>query len=151
MNNALMIRIATEPRRLEILQMIWDRERNVGDIAARLPVSVGAVSQHLSKLHDSGLVTVRSEGRWRFYQAARHEMGMVGDVLEAFWADRLRALKHMAEGAEAVGAEAVVAEPGGPGAERANPHRAARRGPRRAPNPPQQPRDRRQTWKTMQT
>ncbi len=146
MNSALMIRIATEPRRLEILQMIWDRERNVGDIAARLPVSVGAVSQHLSKLHDSGLVTVRSEGRWRFYQAARHEMGIVGDVLEAFWADRLRALKHMAEGTEA-----VVAEPASPGAERANPHRAAQRGPRRAPNPPQQPRDRRQTWKTMQT
>lgn len=136
-----MIRIATEPRRLEILQMIWDRERNVGDIAARLPVSVGAVSQHLSKLHDSGLVTVRSEGRWRFYQAARHEMGMVGEVLEAFWADRLRALKHMAERAEPTGARA----------ERANAARSTVRRPSRTPEPPQQPRDRSQTWKTMQT
>jgi len=125
MDSALMIRIATEPRRLEILQMIWDRERNVGDIAARLPVSVGAVSQHLSKLQYAGLVTVRSEGRWRFYQAARQEMGMVGDVLESFWADRLRALKHMAEGAEG---------------------RL-----RRAHEPPQQPRNRSRTWKTMQT
>jgi len=125
MDSALMIRIATEPRRLEILQMIWDRERNVGDIAAKLPVSVGAVSQHLSKLEDAGLVTVRSEGRWRFYQAARQEMGMVGDMLEAFWADRLRALRQMAEGAES---------------------RL-----RRTPEPPQQPRDRSQTWKTMRT
>lgn len=141
-----MIRIATEPRRLEILQMIWDRERNVGDIAARLPVSVGAVSQHLSKLHDSGLVTVRSEGRWRFYQAARHEMGVVGDVLEAFWADRLRALKHMAERAEAEGAV-----PAGASAEGANAARSTVHRPSRTPEPPQQPRDRRRTWKTIQT
>lgn len=118
----LAIRTATEPRRLQILQMIWQRERNVGQIAARLPVSVGAVSQHLTKLRASGLVTVRIEGRRRFYRAAREEMGPLAGVLEAFWTDRLQSLKQMAEAAEEE---------------------------RRVARPPQRPRNRRQKWKTI--
>ena len=107
MNSPHPIRTATEPRRLQILEMIWDRERNVGEIASLMPVSVGAVSQHLSKLRASGLVTVRADGRRRFYRAAKDDMGMLGDVLESFWEDRLLALKHMAESteSEAAGAE----------------------------------------------
>ncbi len=105
MNIPPAIRTATEPRRLQILQMIWDRERNVGEIAARLPVSVGAVSQHLAKLRAAGLVTVRADGRQRFYRAARADMGMLGDLLESFWADRLLALKRMAESTDTDAAE----------------------------------------------
>ena len=53
------LRTAMEPRRLQILELIWDQERGVSEIAARLPVSVAAVSQHLAKLRDAGLDFVR--------------------------------------------------------------------------------------------
>ena len=95
--SAESIRTAMEPRRLQILEFIWDHERSVNDIASRLPVSVAAVSQHLSKLRMAGLVSVRAEGRKRFYRATKADMGALAVVLESFWTDRLLALKRLAE------------------------------------------------------
>ncbi len=98
--NADSIRTAIEPRRLQILELIWDHEQSVNEIASRLPVSVAAVSQHLAKLRGAGLVSVRAEGRKRFYQATKADMGALAVVLESFWVDRLHALKRLAESVE---------------------------------------------------
>ena len=95
--SAESIRTAVEPRRLQILELIWDHERGVNDIASRVPVSVAAVSQHLAKLRAAGLVSVRAEGRKRFYRATKEDMGALAVVLESFWTDRLLALKRLAE------------------------------------------------------
>lgn len=97
---AQTIRTAIEPRRLQILELVWDRERSVNDIASGLPVSVAAVSQHLSKLRAAGLVSVRAEGRHRFYRATKEDLGALAIVLESFWKDRLRELKRLAESVE---------------------------------------------------
>ena len=98
--SAESIRTATEPRRLQILELIWEQERSVNEIALRLPVSVAAVSQHLAKLRGAGLVSVRAQGRKRFYRATKADMGALAVVLESFWTDRLGALKRLAEAAE---------------------------------------------------
>lgn len=90
-------RVATAPRRLEILELVWDEERSAGDIAAALPVSFAAVSQHLGKLLDAGLVEVRRDGRHRYYRACKRDMGTLAVVLESLWRDRMAALKEMAE------------------------------------------------------
>lgn len=94
------IRTAMEPRRLQILEFIWDRERSVNEIASLLPVSVAAVSQHLSKLRAAGLVSVRAEGRKRFYRATKADMGTLAVVLESFWKDRLGTLGGLAHSLE---------------------------------------------------
>lgn len=75
------LRTAVAPRRLEILELIWDEELPVSAIASELPVSVPAVSQHLAKLRDAGLVAVRKEGRRRYYRAAHESMGEVSELL----------------------------------------------------------------------
>jgi DNA-binding transcriptional ArsR family regulator len=98
--DAETIRTAMEPRRLQILELIWDHERSVNDIASDLPVSVAAVSQHLAKLRSAGLVAVRSEGRQRFYRATKADMGAMAVVLESFWTDRMDALELLAETVE---------------------------------------------------
>jgi DNA-binding transcriptional ArsR family regulator len=89
-----------EPRRLQILELIWDHERSVNEIASDLPVSVAAVSQHLAKLRSAGLVAVRAEGRQRFYRATKADMGAMAVVLESFWTDRMDALELLAETVE---------------------------------------------------
>jgi len=94
------LRTAAEPRRLRILELIWDRERSAGEIAGLLPVSFAAVSQHLRRLREAGLVDVRREGRHRYYRARRREMGALAGLLEAMWGDRLDVLGRMAEAAE---------------------------------------------------
>ena len=101
--SAESLRLATEPRRLAILEMIWDRELSVMEIAEQLPVSIAAVSQHLAKLKLAGLVSVRAVGRRRFYRASKADMGALAVVLESFWTEKLDGLKALAESMEADG------------------------------------------------
>ncbi len=84
-----VIAVIAAPRRREILHLIWDRELSAGDIAAALPVTFGAVSQHLAVLRDAGIVDVRHEGTYRYYRANRGRIGPLAAVLEAYWTDAL--------------------------------------------------------------
>jgi DNA-binding transcriptional ArsR family regulator len=95
------LRVVSEPRRQQILQLIWDQERSAGEIAAAVPVSFSAVSQHLARLREAGLVSVRRDGRHRYYRAQKGAMGTLAIYLEGMWEDRLVALKRLAESAEA--------------------------------------------------
>ena len=61
--------LISQPTRQQILRLVWQKERCAGDIAAALPVSFGAVSQHLSLLQKAGLVTLRRDGRKHWYAA----------------------------------------------------------------------------------
>jgi len=86
------------PRRREILRLVWDRERPAGEIAAEMPeVSFGAVSQHLARLKETGLVELRPEGRLRLYRARKDALGALRPALEAMWDDALARLKSKAE------------------------------------------------------
>jgi DNA-binding transcriptional ArsR family regulator len=96
------LRAVSEPRRQQILRLVWDRERPAGEIAASFDVTFGAVSQHLRVLHDAGLVSVRRDGRRRLYQTRREHLGPLRDVLEDLWRSGLEDLKTLAE-AEEVG------------------------------------------------
>jgi DNA-binding transcriptional ArsR family regulator len=91
------IAVIAAPRRREILRLVWDRELRAGDIAAALPVTFGAVSQHLSVLRDAGIVNVRREGTYRYYRANRQRIGPLAAVLEAYWSDALDRLAAEAE------------------------------------------------------
>jgi DNA-binding transcriptional ArsR family regulator len=93
-----------EPRRRDILRLVWDSERSAGDIAAQFDVTFGAVSQHLGVLRRAGLVSVRKDGTRRLYRARRDELGPLAGWLESMWAgelDRLAALAEQAEQGEA--------------------------------------------------
>ncbi len=86
------------PRRQELLRLVWDEERCAGDLHAAMPdITFGAVSLQLKALADAGLVTVRAEGRYRYYRARREALGPVGQELERVWASALWRLKIHAE------------------------------------------------------
>jgi DNA-binding transcriptional ArsR family regulator len=110
------LQVVGEPRRRAILRLVWDRERSAGEIAAAMPVTFGAVSQHLAVLRDAGFVTVRRTGNHRFYRADRAALGPLAQALEAMWTSSLDRL-----------AAAVEADP--------TPDHASvrRRGPRQTP------------------
>lgn len=90
--------VLAAPRRREILRLVWEGERAAGEIHRELgDVTFGAVSQHLRRLEESGLVAVRADGRRRLYRARREALGPVGELLEAMWDDALYRLKLRAE------------------------------------------------------
>lgn len=89
--------LIAEPRREQIVKLVWMTERTAGDIAERLPVTFGAVSQHLRVLLDAGLIDVRPDGRHRWYSANRAAFGAFADGLEQMWFGKLGELKRLAE------------------------------------------------------
>ena len=91
------VSVVAESRRNEILRLVWRRERAAGEIAAQMPVTFGAVSQHLRVLADAGLVAVRAEGRERFYRGLPEKLGALRPWLESLWDDALYRLKLAAE------------------------------------------------------
>ena len=83
-------------RRL-ILERLRSGPRAVGELAAGLPVSRPAVSQHLRVLKEAGLVTERRNGTRRLYRVDTDGLAEVRDYLESFWTDVLAAFEAAAE------------------------------------------------------
>ena len=94
-----------EPRRREILRLVWDAERSAGDVAAHFDVTFGAVSQHLAVLRKAGLVNVRKDGNRRLYRADRAALGPLAAWLESMWTAELDTLAALAEQVERDNAE----------------------------------------------
>lgn len=86
------------PRRREILRLVYRSERSAGEIHRALgDVTFGAVSQHLRRLEEAGLVRVRREGRSRVYAVREESLDPVREWLESMWNDALYRLKLRAE------------------------------------------------------
>lgn len=71
-------------------------ERSVGDLAADLPVSRPAVSQHLAVLLQCGLVKERAAGTRRLYRIEASGFEPVRDYIEGFWTQVLGAYAEAA-------------------------------------------------------
>ena len=95
MENAL--RAIAEPNRRRILQLVADRERSAGEIAAEFAITRPAVSQHLTVLKGAGLVNERREGTKRLYSVRSQGFEDLRSFLETFWGDGLERLKIAAE------------------------------------------------------
>ncbi len=91
------LQVIAEPRRRQILALVWDRELPAASIAAHFDVTFGAVSQHLAVLREAEFVTVRKEGNRRFYRADHDSLGPFKEVLETMWAGTLEGLADSIE------------------------------------------------------
>src|SRR5262249_7102512 len=83
--------------RRTIFERLADRPRTVGELAAELPVSRPAVSQHLRVLKDAGLVVDQPVGNRRIYRVNPEGMAALRAQLESFWTRTLAAYKQSAE------------------------------------------------------
>jgi len=91
------MQVLAEPRRRQILRLIWNEERQAGEIARQFDVTFGAVSQHLKVLREAGFITQRRDGTRRLYRADRDALAPYAPVLERMWADQLDRLAALAE------------------------------------------------------
>ena len=85
----------SDPTRRQIVELLAERERNAGEIAAEFPVSRPAVSRPLRVLREHGLVQTRTEGQQRIYSLDPAPLIELDDWLaryRAFWTNRLDAL-----------------------------------------------------------
>ena len=71
--------------RRAIVLLLADRPHAVGELAAGLPVSRPAVSQHLKVLKDAGLVDEEPVGTRRVYRLNAAGLLALRDQLDTFW------------------------------------------------------------------
>ena len=67
------------------MECLAERPRAVGDLAAELPISRPAVSQHLKVLKEAGLVTESAAGTRRIYRLNPAGVQALRDQLDTFW------------------------------------------------------------------
>jgi DNA-binding transcriptional ArsR family regulator len=93
--------VLAEPRRREILDLLCEGERTVGEIVDRVRISQPGVSKHLRVLRDAGLVDSRTDAQRRVYAVRPEPLAEVVAWLEPYrrrWAGRLDALERHLEG-----------------------------------------------------
>src|SRR3954470_10263581 len=96
MNDRLFAALA-DPTRRAVFERIANAPQTVGALAAQLPVSRPAVSQHLKVLKDAGLVSDEARGASRVYRIDPNGLGPMRRWLDEQWQRSLQNFKRLAE------------------------------------------------------
>lgn len=86
--------VLADDTRRSIFERVAERPQTVGEIAAELPVSRPAVSQHLAALKAAGLVHDEAQGARRVYRIDPKGLGPLRAWLDRFWDDALSAFQR---------------------------------------------------------
>jgi DNA-binding transcriptional ArsR family regulator len=96
MNTSAFSAVA-EPARRDILDLLREGERSVGELVGVLGLSQPGVSKHLRVLRDAGFVAVRPDAQRRLYALRPEPLAELDAWLAPYrrlWADRLDALER---------------------------------------------------------
>jgi DNA-binding transcriptional ArsR family regulator len=96
-NAEIVLDALGDPTRRRVLELLREGPRAVVDIAADLPVSRPAVSQHLRVLKGAGLVTERPQGTRHLYSIDAEGLAALRTYLEGYWQNALAAFKDAAD------------------------------------------------------
>lgn len=86
-----------DPTRRAIFERLADEPQSVGALAAKLPVSRPAVSQHLKALKEAGLVEDQAQGTSRIYRIDPQGLGPIRRWLDQQWERSLANFKALTE------------------------------------------------------
>jgi DNA-binding transcriptional ArsR family regulator len=76
-----VLKALSEPTRLRLVWALCQREQSVGELAELVGAQVAAVSQHLARLREAGLVASRRDGTRIFYRASTPHLAGLLDHL----------------------------------------------------------------------
>src|SRR5882724_10877644 len=86
-----------DPTRRAVFERLGSGPQAVSELAAGLPVSRPAVSQHLRVLREAGLVTEHREGTKRIYAIAPRGVADLRSYFDGLWSLALDSFKAAAE------------------------------------------------------
>ena len=96
-NVALALEAIGEPSRRAIFERLAVRPCPVGELAAELPVTPSAVSQHLKVLKAAGVVCDRASATRRIYSLDPVALAAIREYFETFWTASISAFRVAAE------------------------------------------------------
>jgi DNA-binding transcriptional ArsR family regulator len=96
-NHSMALAALAEPMRTAIIERLAERPMPVNELAATLPISRPAVSQHLKVLKAAALVRDRSDGTRRVYSIDPAGLGQIRQWLDRHWDRALAAYQQAVE------------------------------------------------------
>ena len=97
MTYSMALTALADPSRREVFQRLRAGPCSVAAIARGMPISRPAVSQHLKRLKEAGLVADRSEGARHIYFIDPKGLASLRQWLDQFWDDALVRFQAEAE------------------------------------------------------
>ena len=85
---ASMLRLLSHEARLSVLCDLLVGERSAGELVESSDLSQSALSQHLAKLREQGLVATRRQGQTIFYRLADRRVTRLIGVLHELYCER---------------------------------------------------------------
>lgn len=89
MTYEVVLEALADPTRRAILELLREGPHTVNELAAEMPVSRPAVSQHLAVLRTANLVDMDRQGTSRVYYAQPEGLDELRKYIERFWGDVL--------------------------------------------------------------
>ena len=87
--NGIVLEALGDWTRRQIFDALKNGPQSVGELAARMPVSRPAVSQHLRVLKDAGLVLDTKDGTRRIYRVDPSGLAGIRAYFDSFWDEAL--------------------------------------------------------------
>lgn len=87
--HAQMCQVFTSPKRLEVINLLRDKELSVGELTKMSRLPQANLSQHLSILRAEGIVKTRREGVMIYYSLANPGIIKAFDIIREMLLERL--------------------------------------------------------------
>lgn len=95
--HAEMCKVFSNPTRLEILNLLRDKEMSVTELIEKTKLSQANISQHLSIMKSKGIVTSDRKGKNIYYKLTNPKIIMAFDIIREILKERLRKNEKIAK------------------------------------------------------
>ena len=99
--HADMCKVFSNPTRLEILNLLRDKEMAVAELIDRTKSSQSNISQHLSIMKSKGIVTSSRKGKNIYYKLINPNISKAFDIIREVLAEKLRKMGALSRDSDA--------------------------------------------------
>src|SRR3989344_5613914 len=89
--HAEMCKVFSNPTRLEILNLLGNKDLSVTELIEKTGLSQANISQHLSIMKSKGIVTSNRKGKHIYYKLTNHKIIDAFDIIRGILTERLKA------------------------------------------------------------
>ncbi len=93
--HAEMCKIFSNPTRLEILNLLRDKEKSVTYLIKKTKLSQANISQHLSIMKAKGIVSANRKGKNIYYKLTNSKIIKAFDIIREILIEKLKKNKKM--------------------------------------------------------
>ncbi len=95
--HAQMCQVFTSPKRLEILNLLRNKELSVGELTKLAKIRQANLSQHLSILREKGIVKTRRQGTTIYYSLVNPKIGKAFDIIREMLLEKLAQAEKLSQ------------------------------------------------------